>query len=1337
MAVTSLISYDFQTILNAVIADLQGQSEWANVDVTDPYFQMIANTMANYTSITVNAFNKMFLDYFPNLSSSNRILYDFSNFIGMAISGARSATGTVKFYSVAGESQAIIIPDGTEVSDSTGIIFSTVGLAQSADKQLQDNDFVQVNAIDFDVSVDPTTGTILSINIDSALFPSGKGNNYTQGNTNLFFYDGTVSQAHITAHINSSNINYLTVDYAGLGYTTAPTITVNAWDSSGNSVPATAVTATIDGNGSIVGSTLACTTSSGTVAGAIVYVTNSSGADIVPIISNGSFSNQSSNYVINSGGVGYGTYTTGYNGVQAPASSSAQPYVYLNYFKEQIPTFPVKKGTAIMHLQSGHGAVLNNPTVELVGGAITAVSISTGGHGTTRIGAGDMYYSKPSISVTGIGNGASLEAVVVGKLQDIYVTNGGSGFTFIGSPTQQVSVVVGNGDGGINGAATCPTPVANAIPIGDITLHSGGALSNAGTGYTNAPEITILSSNGFGSGATATATVDGSGHIATIIITAGGSGYTATPTIRISGGAKAVALGSGSISSIILNTLNVTGKSWTMPTNYSVKITSTSHGLSAGQTINITVSSDTAALPLSTYVIASVTTNDFTIPINYVGFTIGTASYTVPAGGFGYSISNPPTVSITGGGHGTGAQATASIANGSVSKITIAPGGTGTGYSYFAPPTVVLTGGGGTGAVAEVDSVYYTGSIQHVRIVNPGTGYTSAPTVSFYCGVDATATATVDGTGKISAINITNAGTGYAFAPSITISGSGGAVASPLINASITKIKVVQTGYNYRTAPTITVSGYSGTGVVAGSVISYSLAGVAILNAGTGYNSSTTATVLPSEKIITDDGNGNFTDPYISSGTIDYTTGIVEVLLNEGYFISDYYINYTSNAVSVPVVQGTYKEQFYAGNGSVNQKYYILNEILDSSNITVSVDEGAGYVTWSNVSNFLFSVATDLVYTQRVVKNGIVFGFGDNLFGHAPNGKIKIRYLITKGSAGDIGVTGTVNKIIDTLYLADGTKTVNTPSVISSTTMSGGYDGDTVSQIQRSITKYFSSNPYLVTKENYRDKLLTSSIVLDAKIYSGLEIYPTDNTKWTTVYAYVLPTIGKYLTADQETELYTLVKSNDMFFVDFKFNDLNYIGVNVEADVKFTNPYVSQTTINGVRESTYTIITNYFDPAYQISIGNSAFRNIYGSELIESISGISGVSRVNLYLTTVEDIDTIVSVTDSHSKTLGYTSLHDTEVYIYFDNIKICTLNLNPATGDYYVAAIESDFSTYNITASIDTTYYTLTFGYHGIGTQYLNKEIYLRSDASNNYDLITTNQNILFSLDSKTFGVL
>ncbi|MBS4210962.1 multicopper oxidase domain-containing protein [Neobacillus rhizophilus] len=74
-----------------------------------------------------------------------------------------------------------------------------------------------------------------------------------------------------------------------------------------------------------------------------------------------------------------------------------------------------------------------------------------------------------------------------------------------------------------------------------------------------------------------------------------------------------------------------------------------------------------------------------------------------------------PVVKIN--GDGTGAAATATVANGVISEITIVDGGSG----YSIPPTIEISGGNGTGAAAE--AIVENGVVKSITITNGGSGY--------------------------------------------------------------------------------------------------------------------------------------------------------------------------------------------------------------------------------------------------------------------------------------------------------------------------------------------------------------------------------------------------------------------------------------------------------------------------------------------------------------------------------------------------------------------------------------------------------------------------------------
>lgn len=77
--------------------------------------------------------------------------------------------------------------------------------------------------------------------------------------------------------------------------------------------------------------------------------------------------------------------------------------------------------------------------------------------------------------------------------------------------------------------------------------------------------------------------------------------------------------------------------------------------------------------------------------------------------------------------------------------------------------------------------------VRNVNVGNGGSGYTSAPTVSFTGGggSGATATATIDSEGRVNGVAVTAHGTGYTSAPNVSLisaSGSGATASSTVMN---------------------------------------------------------------------------------------------------------------------------------------------------------------------------------------------------------------------------------------------------------------------------------------------------------------------------------------------------------------------------------------------------------------------------------------------------------------------------------------------------------------------------------------------------------------------------
>lgn len=246
---------------------------------------------------------------------------------------------------------------------------------------------------------------------------------------------------------------------------------------------------------------------------------------------------------------------------------------------------------------------------------------------------------------------------------------------------------------------------------------------------------------------------------------------------------------------------------------------------------------------------------------------------TLTAGGSGYT--SAPTVAIN-GGSGTGATATAAIGTPAVTAVNVINGGA----EYGPAPTVVFAGGGGTGAAATAN--IDPRGLTSIYLSDPGNyGNSTAPSVVFSggggSGAAATAVMVLSGAGVwvVQSVNITNPGSNYTSAPSITFSGGlpiGGRVAHATCtvgNGAVLSITVTNGGSGYTSAPTVSFSGGgSGSGASAAAVIGGSgVVGLTLTNPGSGYLASDSLTVAFSGGGGTGAAATAHVWPFVTAGT--------------------------------------------------------------------------------------------------------------------------------------------------------------------------------------------------------------------------------------------------------------------------------------------------------------------------------------------------------------------------------------------------------------------------------------------------------------------------------------
>ena len=468
-------------------------------------------------------------------------------------------------------------------------------------------------------------------------------------------------------------------------------------------------------------------------------------------------------------------------------------------------------------------------TINLIGGGI----VDTNGNAVAL--SGSITGSVNGVALTKVGGGTlSLTAAEPTLSNGINASGGTIAVSGNGALPQVTNLIVASGAtlAVDNTATNLPDRLAD---LARVTIPAGGTFQYIG----NASAASTETFGGINLTTAGTATVEVDGTAATLTssgvvagvgtLTKAGTGtLVLSPTLAASNFSGGMTVNGGTVRTAATSSLGFGG---TLAINTTPGPTAVASGAAldlGGQTIT-----EPVALAGGSLLNSSATPATLTSGVKGTSFS---------AGGVGYAPTD--TVSATGG---TGALA-AVVLGLTTSSINITNGGDYSNLSTL--PAVSITGGGGSGATA-VASTDPSGSLI-ITVVNPGSGYTSAPTVTLVGGSgtpNQAATFAGDATGfTVVGLTQTAAGTGYNSASAAvvnTTTGSGLTIGSPVVGSlALTATSSVGGSGNLTVQPGISGSGglvKVGPGTVT-LTASGSYTGGTTVSAGTLRANATTAT---------------------------------------------------------------------------------------------------------------------------------------------------------------------------------------------------------------------------------------------------------------------------------------------------------------------------------------------------------------------------------------------------------------------------------------------------------------------------------------------------------------
>jgi hypothetical protein len=278
---------------------------------------------------------------------------------------------------------------------------------------------------------------------------------------------------------------------------------------------------------------------------------------------------------------------------------------------------------------------------------------------------------------------------------------------------------------------------------------------------------------------------------------------------------------------------------------------------------------------------------------------------------------------------------------------------------------------------------------------------------------------------------------------------------------------------------------------------------------------------------------------------------------------------------NINVYQGTFLKKQFRVDGSLDQKFILNNSYIDTSTISVYVqdddspDLGIEYSLVDNIINV--DASSEIYLIQEIQDEKYELLFGDGLIGKKlkNNSVITVTYIITDGKEGNgaslFSFSGSIIDANNTL------PSLGNIRITTNQSSQNGSDIESIDSVKYFAPRIYSSQHRAVTARDY--EAIIKKIYPETESVSVVGGEELDPPEFGTVSISIKPKNGTYVSDFSKSRILSQLKQYSISGINQKIIDLKVLYVEIDTSIYYNYSQVS--AVESLKTKVINSLTNY------------------------------------------------------------------------------------------------------------------------------------------------------------------